>query len=542
MNVRFIRLMKFSLRLRLTVWYTAILVLTLTSFGVLNYATVSQELNHNLNSSVMRVAESLKYIIESKLRETKAPLKPAKTESKNTSKSRGKNHETTLEELQIFTETRSRPIIGPLRPNNEPERTDEVWSAVYEHILLNPKNYVIQVADVAGSIVWRSDNLLGKELPIASELLTERAQVYGESRREVVERFNLQGQSLRLLAYQTPAIQITVGYPVTEIEATLGDLFSTLVLSVPIVLLISIVGGWFLAKASLQPIEVVTQAARDITAHNLSQRIPVPPVNDEIARLVRTLNAMIGRLENSFRQIRQFTGDASHELRTPLAILTGELELAMRSPHSDEEYRDVIASALEEVDRLSKVVKNLLDLSRAETGQIALEIEFLNLSTLVDEISDDAEILAEEKEITVERSIEANVRLFVDKVKFHQAFLNVIENAIKYTEAGGHIFVGVRKVGLDALIEVRDSGEGIPAEDLDKIFDRFYRVDKSRTSSISGHGLGLSIVKWIVEAHRGKIWAESQSGQGSTFYIRLPLRRAGETDELRHTDDELLLQ
>jgi heavy metal sensor kinase len=289
------------------------------------------------------------------------------------------------------------------------------------------------------------------------------------------------------------------------------------------VLLISTFGGFILARVSLKPIDDLATSAREITASNLSNRLPEPKTNDEVARLTYTLNEMIARLEGSFNQIKQFTADVSHELRTPLAILTGELEVALRSDKSPEEYQTLLISALEEVGRLSKVVRTLLDLSRAETGQVSIDHQTVNLSTMLDDLSEDAMILAEERSISVGSMIEPNIVIDGDSVRLHQALLNIVDNAIKYTPEGGDILMRLVKEGDRAILRVSDTGVGIAPEHLPHIFDRFYRADQARSQDIQGNGLGLSIVKWIIEAHEGTIRAESTQDKGTMITIVLPI-------------------
>ncbi len=569
-------MLQISFRLRLTLWYTAIVAVPLLVIGVVTYVAVQQELNDNLDSSLQRVAESLDYIIRKKQEETREPLRPSLSErprkakqavsSINTSSantnlvqsdsSKGlSGQEISAEALRKAAQTKAlrrqrtqnagranaskdyfaffraeerKRFVGPMPPPKDTavqveEKADVVWSAVYEHILLNPKNYFIQVADSSGVIVWRSENLLQqkvRQLPLpAVGMLAGDTFPF----RYTVPKFTLGKQRLRMFVYHTGTVQVSVGYPVDEIETTLGKLFSSLIFALPLILLLAVGSGWFLAKYFVQPVQVMTQLAEEITEHNLSQRLPERRVNDEITQLARTLNAMIERLERSFKQIRQFTGDASHELRTPLAILMGELEVALHSDKTTEEYQEILSSALEEVSRLSQVVKNLLELSRADSGQVPLDVNVMNVSALLEDIVEDAMMLGEEKNIRVESSVERNVVIFGDKVRLHQAFLNIIDNAIKYTPHGGLVTVSLRKQDESALVSVADTGLGIPESDQDLIFDRLFRVDKSRSGELGGHGLGLSIVKWVVEAHKGKIKVTSQLGKGSIFFIWLPL-------------------
>lgn len=511
--------MKLSLRLRLTIWYSTIVAVSLALFGFFNYVTVSQELNENLDSSIARVAETLDNLIQQKQQETNSPLKPA------ISRKRGRNDKEKGAKTDNFAFLRRdtlRSFIGPLRPLRDTasagdEQADVVWSAVYEHILLNPKNYLIQIADTTGTIIWASDNLRPGVLPVADTAGVHMVPAY-----YITPRYRYNGQTLRLLLYKSSAVYISVGYPVSEIEATLKDLFSSLVIAVPGVLFLSILGGWFLAKYSLQPIDDIARSAKAITAHNLSQRLPMPAVNDEVARLTETLNDMIARLEASFRQIQQFTGDASHELRTPLAILMGELEVALHSTKTPEEYQDILISALEEVIRLSKVVELLLDLSRAESGQVEMHFELMKMDSMLNDIYEDAMILSEERDIHIEYESEKDVEVYGDKVRLHQAFLNIIDNAIKYTHNGGHITMKLWREKHYAAVSVSDTGVGIPEQDIQSIFDRFYRVDKARSQDVRGHGLGLAIVKWAIEAHHGSIDIQSSVGKGTVFTVKIP--------------------
>ncbi|MFY8001144.1 MAG: sensor histidine kinase [Candidatus Kapaibacteriota bacterium] len=519
-------MIQISFRLRLTLWYTALVALPLALVILLAYLTVQRELNDNLDSSLQRVTESLDYIIRKKQNETQQPLLPSQSERPRREKAKlpGK-----VDYFEFFRAEERRRFVGPILPPKDTsaqreEKADVVWSAVYEHILLNPKNYFIQVADSAGTIVWRSENLQQHkwQLPLPMVGMLEGD---GFPFRYTIPTVSLGKQRLRVFVYHTGTVQISVGYPVEEIETTLNDLFSSLILAAPIVLILAVISGWFLAKYFVQPVEEIIRLADDITEHNLSQRLPVRRVNDEISSLTRTLNEMIERLERSFEQVRQFTGDASHELRTPLAILMGELEVALHSKKTAHEYQETIASALEEVSRLSQVVKNLLELSRADAGQVPLDLKKFSLSALLDDMVEDAMILGEEKDIVVRSTIESEVMLEGDKVRLHQALLNIVDNAVKYTQSGGSITVALRVQDDEALVSVSDSGYGIPEEDIPYIFDRFYRVDKSRSTNISGHGLGLSIVKWVVEAHKGRIKVASNVGKGTIFFLWLPLEQ-----------------
>lgn len=431
--------------------------------------------------------------------------------------------------------------------------TDAVWSAVYEHILLNPKNYLIQVADEQGTIVWRSENLQSDSLPFpkaSSQLGSESLvnilpkQVLTNTpdsipSKKIISRYVEGNKNLRLLLYNSGAFQMTVGYPMEDLDATMRELFFSFVLTLPFVIVISAIGGWFLAKYFVQPVETIINAADEISATNLSKRIPMPPVNDELAHLTGTINRMVGRLEDSFAQMRQFAGDVSHELRTPLTIMSGELEVALHHQQTPEEYQRIIASSLEEVVRLTGVVKALLEVSLAESGNIGIEVAPFNLAHLTDDLTEDLTILAEEKDIMVYREFNPDhaIMLDGDKGRLHQAMLNLMDNAVKYTPQGGKVWVRLEQQGDQAMFSIRDTGVGLAEEDKEKIFHRLYRADKSRAQTIRGHGIGLSIVRAIVVAHHGSIHVHSTLGEGSTFTVFIPLQQPSDSAETVPTND-----
>jgi heavy metal sensor kinase len=277
-----------------------------------------------------------------------------------------------------------------------------------------------------------------------------------------------------------------------------------------------------------------------ITSQNLNQRINPPKVKDEISRLVETLNEMISRLDRSFRQVKQFSTDASHELKTPLTILKGEVEVGLRKERAPHEYEQILKSNLEEINRMSQIVEDLLLLSKADSGEIRLNKEDMNLNEVLNEVVAHVNVLAQSKNLRIETSNHhEEIHIFGDPLRIRELFLNLIENGIKYTEEGGSIHILLTK---DTLVQdgkqsdraqgeqaefvkiiVSDTGIGIAKEDQERIFDRFFRVDKARSREQGGSGLGLSICKWIVKAHRGEIEVESELGKGSSFIVKLPI-------------------
>jgi heavy metal sensor kinase len=522
-----------SLRARLTLWFCLVMAISLGVFSVLTYKSVSRELTVNLDVSLKNVISSLDVIIRKRAEQTKQAEEKVVTTAPPPKKNGKSSSQSDLAFLKdsLAADSTIKTSIKPLKTEvnsaqkpPEDQKVDAVWTAIYEHIILNPRNFLIQVMDTNGVIVYRSGNL-GKDSLHLKQAFVSLAQdstvQFTTIEQELPSKDGM--QPLRIALARSSSAYIVAGYQIDEVQSLLDEFFGTLTLLAPAILLLSVLGGWFLAKTSLHPVDEITRTAQDITASNLSRRLPVPKSNDEIGRLSETLNDMISRLESSFERIRQFTADASHELRTPLTILTGELELALRTRKSAEEYQEVLSSALQEVLRLSHVVESLLLLSRTDMGQISLHREPTNLTETLADLADAAMILGTQKNIYITFRHTEDLFIEADRAKLYQMFLNLVDNAVKYTPEGGMISIAVHRDGSFAEVRVRDTGIGINPEHRTKIFDRFYRVDKARSRDLGGAGLGLSIVQWIVQIHGGTISVESEPGQGSTFIVCLPL-------------------
>ncbi len=338
------------------------------------------------------------------------------------------------------------------------------------------------------------------------------------------------GPDLRVLTvpiYATGQVVgvVEVGQSLAPVQQTLGTLAAVLAVGVPLALAFASISGLFLADRALGPIDRLIQRARQIAFNrDLSQRMGVAHGDDEVGRLAATLDDMIERLEGAFQRQQQFTADASHELRTPLAILRSSADLALSQDRTPEEYREVLASMRQEINRMSKVVNDLLVLSRADAGEAQLEREELSSRDLVEAVVDNARPLADEHGLVLEVGDVADVAFLGDETRLTQLLLNLIDNAIKYTPPGGTVTVRSEAVDGWLLLEVRDTGVGIAPEDQARIFERFYRVDKARSREAGGTGLGLAIVRWIAEAHGGRVGVEATPGGGSTFRVWLPLQ------------------
>jgi heavy metal sensor kinase len=262
----------------------------------------------------------------------------------------------------------------------------------------------------------------------------------------------------------------------------------------------------------------------EVSTENLSFRLPGANERNEIGRLVNSFNHMLEHLENSFRRLRQFSADVSHELRTPLTVLRGETEVALRWSKDPEEFRRILSSNLEEIDRMSRIIEDLLLLAKSDAGETPLNMRRVNLNRLLQELVLQGKILGENKGVAVSLTLpdHDNISVQGDELRLHQMFLNLLSNGIKYTPTGGRVALRLSVEDNQAVVTVADTGVGMAPEHLQHIFDRFFRIDRNRVQE-SGAGLGLSIVKWIVEAHQGRISVSSVPDEGSTFKVFLPL-------------------
>jgi len=317
---------------------------------------------------------------------------------------------------------------------------------------------------------------------------------------------------------------IEVAAPYNQIESVLRGLLLTFALGLPLIVALAMSGGYLLMRRALRPVDEIRQKAAQITSRNLSERLPVVHTGDELERLATDLNRMIERLEESFLQINRFSADASHELRTPLTVLQGELESIAQSARGlPADVRDTIGSALEETQRLAKIVENLLAISRLEAGEARKQPERLDLAELARSTADQMRLLADEKQIALNCNGAEPVEVEADAARLKQVVVNLLDNAIKYTSEGGRVDISVTRRDGRAVLNVADSGIGISAADLPHIFDRFYRADKARSRQMGGTGLGLSIVRSICVAHGGQVTVESSEGKGSVFQVEIPL-------------------
>jgi heavy metal sensor kinase len=315
---------------------------------------------------------------------------------------------------------------------------------------------------------------------------------------------------------------VQVGVSLNNMDAALSRYRDLLLWLLPGALLIAAAAAWWLAGCALRPLTDLASAARDIDVRTLERRLPVRGVHDELEDVASAFNDTLTRLDHSVGEMRQFSAALAHELRTPLAALRGEIELALRQPGRDETEQARLASQIEELDRLARLIDQILTLARAESGQIRLTFAPVDVGELAASLVEQLEPVAQAR--TIELRCERNGTVMVngDAGWLQRLLLNLLDNAIKFTKEGGHVVLKVSHEGGRTRIDVRDTGIGMPPEVTPHVFERFFQADPARSSGNDGAGVGLSLVKWIVDRHEGSIAVQSRLGEGSTFTVRLP--------------------
>ena len=390
------------------------------------------------------------------------------------------------------------------------------------------------VADAKGKVLESSDwyNLIGVESPAEIQQLVRagsKSQDQGIFRYrwdpETSGQVMLRGGVVFANDRIHEAYFVSIGRTFQQNNQLLRNFTRIYLALMPFMILAGSMLGWSLAGRSLRPVTDVAEAAERISGSNLSLRIPDRGAGDQLDHLIQTFNRMVARLDGSFQQIRQFSTDVSHELRTPITAIRGQLEVALFTAKNSDQYREAIENSLQDIDRLSQIVRALLLLAQSESGQIELQRTPLDLSTVVRDLMDQFQIPAEEGGVTLSVKLPQECRAELDRVQIERLISNLVSNAIKFTPPEGSVHVGVRRDGDLAEIEVADTGCGMEREHLSHIFDRFYRVPNEQSSPERGLGLGLSFVAWIVKAHGGTIHVDSEPGKGSRFVVRLPVGR-----------------
>jgi heavy metal sensor kinase len=321
---------------------------------------------------------------------------------------------------------------------------------------------------------------------------------------------------------------VQIAAPMDDFYDAVNRFRLVLLFSAPVLVLVASAGGYWLSRKAVAPVGNIARAAQSISEHELSKRLPILQTGDELQSLSETLNEMFGRLESAFKRVTQFTADASHELRTPIALMRTRTEVALRKQRSEADYRETIVRIHQELERTSALIENLMTLARADSGSEPLQVAPTNLNELLLEVSETARLLAEGKSIQYDQRLpETPLNVSGNAPSLRRLFLILIDNAVKYTSREGRISVVLDTSDGAAVTEIRDTGVGISATDIPHIFGRFYRADESRSRESGGSGLGLSIAKWIAEAHQGKISVVSKVGEGSVFRVQIPLSEEG---------------
>ena len=378
--------------------------------------------------------------------------------------------------------------------------------------------------------VWNENGttILGRTYEARSNPIPDSVQLAADADGEI-KTLSEMIPPFRILTGRTKVGDASLVVQVAKSEGPmrryLNDLLLVLLFGLPVAVAIAGLGGYALARRALAPVDRMAEQARLITAERLTERLPVDNPEDELGRLATVFNQTLMRLESSFDQMRRFTADASHELRTPLTAMRSVGEIGLRGRRDAADYREIIGSMLEEVDRLSLLVDRLLTLSRADSGESLLTRERVDLADLAQEVTAQLDVLVEEKQQSLTVSANGPSICLGDRMVLRQALLNLVDNAIKYSPVGGHIAVRVSTSSSGmAVLDVSDTGPGIPSDLRPRVFDRFYRADRSRSrENGGGTGLGLSIARWAVEVNGGQLTLESSEGPGATFRITLPI-------------------
>lgn len=422
-------------------------------------------------------------------------------------------------------------VVADVLDSSIPRRTPgraEVQAAVSRMIKEYPdielKGILIEVYDPLRSVIFISSLTEAQKLYITDEMWSN--VIHKQKSITTLMSADDEGNSMRIFTkpiFKRNKLEyiIQVGSSVQDIEGTLGNILFLNILFIPLTTLLIGGGGWLLTRKALKPLEDVIAASNYISSGDLRHRITASDTSSEITELTGAFNRMIERLESSFHQIKDFSENVSHELRIPLSILRGQTELSLKKYRSVDEYRTTLESNLEEILRMEDIVERLLFLSKAERGEVELHRSELDIKNLIEWTYMQFQLQAKEKMINLELKTNGPVCIYGDEVLLRELLLNLVKNAITYTKEGGNIILAMEKNDENVIISISDTGIGIPEEDIPHIFERFYQVDKSR--STQGSGLGLSICKWVAASHQGRIVVESTVGMGTKFTVYLPL-------------------
>ncbi|CAN5556809.1 ATP-binding protein [soil metagenome] len=456
-----------SIRTKLTLWYLAVLAITVISFSAAAYFVMWRALRHDTDQRLIEMGRNFDVALKAELEDETGAAGSEKAIS------------------EVVNEMRFR-------------------------------DYQFQIVTTDGKTIASTTNF---SVVVAGLTDTKFQNVEVNSQPQRVFR--------RPLTTGKIEYQLLIFHSLEEQDEVMGRLAAILLLGVPITLILAGFGGYFLARKSLSPMVEMGHQAAQIGAQNLNERISIKNRSDELGDLATVFNDLLARLDASFEQQRRFMADASHELRTPLAIVRGESEVALsKDKRPLQEYKESLNIVHDESKRLTRIVEDLFTLARADSGHFIANLEPVYLDEIAGEAARSIKVLADKKNISVSFASEIEIPYSGDTSLIRRMFLNVLDNAVKYTTTGGHVRVECRLSGDRYEITFADSGIGIPPAEQKNIFDRFYRVDKARSRSgeteTSGAGLGLAIAKWIAELHEGNISLLSSGEFGSIFIFEFP--------------------
>jgi heavy metal sensor kinase len=378
----------------------------------------------------------------------------------------------------------------------------------------------LQIYDADGNWIFRAPTLERNRLtPVAPASVQGRSfqnvQLETKPYRFITQRIIVNGR----------AYTVQTGVPIDQTIAALSLFRRYLLMLAPLLLLAAASGGYWLSRKALSPVDALTRTAKSIGGSNLGDRLEKLTTGDELQRLSDTLNEMLGRIESAFLRVTQFTADASHELRTPISLIRTEAEIALRKSRGNEEYREALRHILLEAERTSSLVEELLMLARADSGRENLQVTLLDLRSVIAETAHEWRQLLESRDLRFTQAIaDCELPVLADRRAIQRLLAILLDNAVKYTPPPGVVELQLKARNEMAVITLRDSGIGIAEQDQSRIFERFYRADKARSRALGGAGIGLAIASWIVQQHRGSIAVQSSIGDGSTFFVELPLQ------------------
>jgi two-component system OmpR family sensor kinase len=472
-----------SVRVRLTLWYTGLLAVFLVLLSLITYFIFWRSTLQRTDSNLAELSEAFLTTVQAEMLDNHGADAPRLATRVAIAEHRFRDHVFAVFEPKggLLTSSQDLP--------NEPSLVGLLSSGPFQKVL----------ADSAG-VDHLFENMKGGR----------------SGYRAFVRKFPLKGQTHTLVILQSLNPQ----------KEMLEEVRQTFAWVIPIAILLASVGGYFLARKSLAPVVAMSSQAGRIGAENLHERLPIQNAKDELGSLAASFNELLERVDQSFERQRRFMSDASHELRTPAAILRGESEVALsRAERSAEEYRESLAVLHAEAQRLTQIVEDLFTLTRADAGQYPLSPKDFYLDELAADCAHATRSLALAKQITLTCEVREELPIRADEALLRRMILNLLDNAIKYTPRGGRVSLSCERDGSEYALNVTDTGSGIPTELQQRVFERFFRVDKARTRSETdggGAGLGLSIARWIAEAHSGRLLLARSDSSGSTFTALLP--------------------